>query len=354
VVRAVASRRGWSHQPIMPAGARIMAYILTIALVAMTGSALGAAAAPAGRLAFAGSDGIYVITPGNPTPHRIWQAPPGSDVTAPVWSPDGSRLAFAAPDGNIWTLMADGVAAHAITDQAVAPSGCWDDVCSAAGSYTDSPHWSPDGAQISYRLVENLARGSIWIVAAGGGTPARVAAADDLCIFDEGWSPAGTPLFSRCAADQSRSNATYTAVRDAQPRPFVAGSQIAYSPDGTRLAFSNHALGDQGVTVGLFIASAAGEGAELVADSGQDPSWSVGGLLAYEVGGPGGWVTHVYDPDTNEDHSVALGRLGGWTPDGGWLYYTFTADAGATIWRVRADGSDAVKVADGNLPDWGP
>lgn len=326
--------------------------LLALACWALIGGGRAGAADATGRIVYAGRDGIYVATPDG-AGQRIWQAPAGKTAAEPRWSPDGARIAFAGPDGNIWVMNADGAGVHAINAQAVASTDCDGEICATPGTVADSPRWSPDSASVSYRLVSDLARASIWTApASGGASPQRIAMATDLCLFDEGWSPAGRPLFSRCASDSSPSNATYAAV-DSTTRPVVAGSQLAYSPDGARLAFSSQSFSHGSFSVELFIANADGGGARLVADGGQNPAWSSAGLLAYRVSGADGWQIHVFDPTTGHDTALGEGAVMGWSPDGGWLVYTTLSDAGATtIWRMRPDGMGVQQLATGDSPDW--
>lgn len=333
------------------------ARVLIPALIAIAVLASGllrvhAVDAPSGRLVFIRDGGIYVLTADSAAATRVWTAPAGRPGSNPRWSPDGSHIAFEGPDGNIWVMAADGANAHAVTSQAVAPSGCNGDVCTQPGTSADTARWSPDGSTISYRLVQDLARGSIWTLSLGDGTTQRVAQADGLCIFNEGWSPAGRPLFSRCAQDGSPSNVTYASATTAgASSAFLAGSQLAYANDGSRLAFSNQSLTNGTMTVTLFVGAADGSGVQSVADGGQNPAWSRSGLLAYQIGAMDGWTIHVFDPGSGQDTIVANGMLGGWTADGGWIYYT-TPDNGGQIRQVHADGSGATTVTNGSAPDW--
>jgi dipeptidyl aminopeptidase/acylaminoacyl peptidase len=67
----------------------------------------------------------------------------------PVWSPDGSRLAFCGP-GGIWVIGADGSGLRKVI-----PNG-------------EKPSWSPDGSRIAYQVRGPLSLG-----------PLRIADADD-------------------------------------------------------------------------------------------------------------------------------------------------------------------------------
>jgi len=101
---------------------------------------------------------------------------PGTSNEEPVWSPDGSKIAFAsfrALDGidssngikNIWVMNADGSAATPLTK------------LTAANSDSDQPSWTPDGSKIlfeSERAVDGSNAGTphgtrnIWVVNADG------------------------------------------------------------------------------------------------------------------------------------------------------------------------------------------
>jgi Tol biopolymer transport system component len=102
----------------------------------------------------------------------------GGDSASPVWSPGGSKLAFAsrrALDGsdaantnttfNIWTVQADGSGATPLTR------------LTANGGDSSSPVWSPDGSKLAFASSRALdgsdARNTndtanIWVVQADG------------------------------------------------------------------------------------------------------------------------------------------------------------------------------------------
>lgn len=309
------------------------------------------AAAPSGRVVYVGSDGgLYLVPLAGGSAQEIWRPVDGGSAAEPRWSPDGTRIAFVGGDGNLWLINADGSKAHPLTDQAVPPSGCTDDFCQDEGARIDSPRWSPDGSAISYRLVRNAATASLWIVPVAGGAPRQLAQASSLCLFNEGFAPDGTPLYSRCPTTTDTTNATYAVARNG-PTGLLGGSQIAYTPDGTMIAYARQTFSDAGVSVGLYVAAPDGSNARLVAPDGQEPLWSPDGRLAYIVESANGPVIHVLDPTSGSDAVVAQGQPWGWSPDGAWLVYTAIDNQGnSAIMRVHGDGSSAALITYGRMP----
>src|SRR5688500_14548945 len=114
---------------------RLAVVILVSVCAALPADALAAPGAN-GRLAFTsnrdGNDEIYTAEPDGGDPRRLT-----NNVAAdadPVWSPDGSKIAFAR-GFDIWVMNADGTEAGAITG----PDGV-----------DAEPAWSPDGTQLAF------------------------------------------------------------------------------------------------------------------------------------------------------------------------------------------------------------
>ena len=77
------------------------------------------------------------------------------DNSSPVWSPDGTRIAFSAQRNNRWGIyvkLADGTAAEELITESDAPKA-------PAG-------WSPDGKLIVF--VQNTGGGDVWMVPVDG------------------------------------------------------------------------------------------------------------------------------------------------------------------------------------------
>jgi Tol biopolymer transport system component len=99
----------------------------------------------------------------------------------PVWSPDGTQLAFRADyylgNWDIWVMPASGGYGERLTyDPAV----------------DDTPTWSPDGEQIAFQS-DRSGNWDIWAISADGGTPIQITT-DPAADWGPSWSPDGTQI----------------------------------------------------------------------------------------------------------------------------------------------------------------
>jgi Tol biopolymer transport system component/imidazolonepropionase-like amidohydrolase len=218
---AVAANLDMTANPPPPAGSG-----RPIAFDVHQGTSFAVAVSPDGRwLAFDLQGSLWVVSAKGGAARRISDY--YNDAHLPVWSPDGSHLAYYAyREGNyaIWTVRPDGTDAKQVTQ----------------GEHDDrEPAWSPDGATIAFASDRGGAY-NIWVVDAAGGTPRPVTSGtrEDRA---PAWSSDGrTILFS---ATQAGASALYTVAAGGgtavQVRAAPAGTHFdapVYAPDG-RIAY---------------------------------------------------------------------------------------------------------------------
>jgi hypothetical protein len=163
-------------------------------------------------------------------------------------------------------------------------------------------------------------------------------------------------------------------VFDSQPLRF---SQIAWSPDGTRIAFVDPAVGRRGI----YVANPDGSDARRLTNGVNDgwPSWSPDGMriafsstrydLSIETCEPGADVqcpTDIYTVDTDDENVTRLTTdpvadyQPVWSADGSRIAFVSAFNGTATaIYVMNADGSDVRQVSshDGGSdfsPSWCP
>jgi dipeptidyl aminopeptidase/acylaminoacyl peptidase len=107
--------------------------------------------------------------------------PLGLTGRSPVWSPDGSRIAFMSDLSGSWHIYVY----DRVTEEIwIASEGCT--------THCRLPAWSPDGEQLIYHAsvsLEDFTPTALWIAPAAGGTPRRWLSGDYArpTWSSEGW-----------------------------------------------------------------------------------------------------------------------------------------------------------------------
>jgi Tol biopolymer transport system component len=139
------------------------------------------------------SGGNYALCTMEPDGSNLRQLTPGSQsAVSPAWSPDGSRIAYVEfpalnseqPDPwQVWVMNADGSVARPLTDD---------------HRYNDAVIWSPDGKELAY--ISHLSDGRDWeirVVEADGTGVRTVFSCTESCRrggYTLAWSPDGTQI----------------------------------------------------------------------------------------------------------------------------------------------------------------
>jgi Tol biopolymer transport system component len=258
-----------------------------------------------GAIAFVGyGDRIFTVDAADSKVTRIG----GQTSTGAVsWSPDGATIAYSTPDGVIKYADSSGGGERRLGR----PAYCLGPIFSPDGArlacdYTEPwiltvlnagdgsvvartadgswrPSWSPDGRQIVYVSFGTYDRKSGKYVGFGGvfvmnadGTHKRRAGKKPDIYETPAWSSRGMIAFIDDAGGIWAVNASGKGLRRLVPEDRRGTEGLAWSPDGTKLAFS-HGDGDYEV----FVVNANGTGLTNLTNNEkiQDkwPSWSPDG-----------------------------------------------------------------------------
>lgn len=300
----------------------------------------------------AGPFGIYRVFLGTLERRRVTQAPVGEGDWRFDVSPDGSTLAFIRYEK------------PGIADLYVVPLKGGDPRrLSNWGATIEGVSWTPDGREIVYSVDEPPAS-RLWRISAntaalGRGSPiANIPAA------------ARNPSLSRPTPGHAARLAFQTINRDVDfqlmdldarlvhdtiaARPFLSTTRIEgsarFSPDGSRVAVASFRSGGHEIWVagrdgsglqqvttlnatGVFVGGWSPDGSQIVFEAAIDGNTDV-----YVVGRDGGTVRRL----TAEP---SIDGVPSWSVDGRWIYFASTrAGVIADIWRVSADGGEAIRV----------
>jgi Tol biopolymer transport system component len=168
----------------------------------------------------AGTPGLYVAN-ADLTERRQLPGTEDANMSTPVWSLDGTRIAYAAGD-RVYVTSIDGGTPRLLSD--------------LPGR---NPAWSPDGTQIAFAWDDG-----IYVTDANGGTPVRVGNGYEFV-----WSPDGTRIVYHVEergdhgfheemwiVSPDGSNPTSILPLDCCPGGIVDDT-MTWSPDGTKVAF---------------------------------------------------------------------------------------------------------------------
>ena len=210
-----------------------IALLGTLPLLAVGSSATAGtqAARHNGLIAARGAHAIYLIDTQLLSTRPI---PGTADMSAPAWSPDGSLLAVESADKvgtSVYTIKPDGSDRRLVLRNA------------------SSPSWSPDGKQLAvvrdgcaapYHCDSDSMASTILATVRVDGSDARQLTnyfyESDIGASEPTWSPAGNWI-AFVADDGSVHLVSPNGEHDGIRWVAGNGSNLAWSPDGSKLAF---------------------------------------------------------------------------------------------------------------------
>jgi len=210
---------------------------------------------------------LYVWEENGPSLRRLTRS--AAQEAGPVWSPDGSRLAFVSSSStsrrsSLWIIGADGRRPRRLT----------------YGNVDLQPSWAPDGRTIAFlRIATRTRRAGIWVVRPSGSGLRRILAGSTN-LTEPVWSPDGARVLvhdgrTLYSVRPDGSGRRSLARLSTDSRGALEDPQPAWSPDGRFVVFCQPRSGTVGRS-DLWIVAADGVGLRRLTRSpglDTDPSW---------------------------------------------------------------------------------
>ncbi len=307
---------------------------------------------------------ICLIDPANPSAvTNLTDNGETSIDEKPIWSPDGKKVAFISNFGvggstrNLFVMEPE--APEQGINLAVQVTHF------TAGVPIEEPVWSPDGTRLAFVYGNQEANDKVEVANANGTT------ATPLVIAEHGVHPSWAPESGKIAYAFEGHIYIEEAGGAGFPPPLTGaeGGEPVWSPDGSRIAFAEKA---SFATANLGIVPASG-GTPTTLTSGLQfiyPSWSPSGSQVVYRGS--GETLRVVNADGSGDHPLPgiqsvnpNGPAPSWSPDGSGIvyqgYYYGPGPATETngVYMENTDGSGGVITLVGGekyftAPAWRP
>ncbi len=255
----------------------------------------------------------------------------------PSWSPDGTQLVFARASGPTGTVLTAGADGKRL--RRLARTGVLSQLL-----------LSPSGRSIAY-----ASRGRVVVIRRNGTGRRVVGSGADLA-----WSRDGSRLaFAGSAVGGPIQIVNVDGSGHRRLTSWRFDHAPAWSPGGERLAFGRASTA--GGPDYLHVVGADGTGLLRLGPQGASPAWSPdGGSLAFWQRNPEGVVLSLYSFADGQVRTLtrtfpAFSRAPLWSPDGTRLLLTVCGPFGACrLDVVVADGSAVARIGSGGDAVWSP
>ena len=329
----------------------------------------------------AAGEGINIAT--EVTHFTLGEFIPGNEP--PVWSPDGTRIAFVVGNGSgsdqVEVANSDGTTATPVTvDHGDDPTWAPDSgkvaydyqgkiyVKNADGSGTatpipgaegQEPAWSPDGAHIAYGAKAPFSVNDLGIIPPSGGTPKTLTAGAQF-IFAS-WSRSGAQVAYEQVSGGNNIHWRIANADGSGDHPLVPMQELSldgpapsWSPDGSRIVFQGYFYGGaEPHTNGVYMQNTDGSGSITTLVEGEkyftSPSWRPNPASAPQVITPAGGSTSPL-PATQKPKTVWITKRIPWTPGPDLTVIVLSVGCGGPVCNAGGQGTSRGSVAAGIRP----
>lgn len=295
-----------------------------------------------------------------PTPLVASPTAPATATDIPLVAPTPTTPLATSGNAEIYIINVDGTGERNLTN---------------ATTVEWSPVWSPDGSRIGFRRSDSFGLGGGAYSMLPDGTDIQELLPEKRYGYDElGWLAGNRIAFMTC--DGIADCGVFTADpgdenRSRLPAPDTGYEQIAWSPDGTRIAYINSQGENREVNVMTVVDGSIRQLTESPGDE-RGPTWSPDGqsiafsrwdeerasssIYVIDADASGAEPQRIY---SNVDDAYAPE----WSPDGTRIVFVLSSFGPgsveeADLWIVNADGTEPRQLTDApfsdNDPAWSP